>query len=189
MKSFGFLNLSGVCGMSLIFIISSVLIISIQNAQWFSWTDNAISDLGRPEHGMPFFNLALGFIGILLLLFSIGLVTSLKKERIGPTILALSSIYFIGIGIFPLPDPNHIDVSGLFFIAFPLSFLILGLQLYKRNNVFVRKMGRFALIIGIISALSPIILLFYEGIATPEVIIIFPGFIWCFFYGLHLFLK
>jgi len=175
--------------MSLIVIISIALFISLQNAPWFSWTENAISDLGRPEHGMPFFNLVLGFVGILLLIFSIGLISSFRKERIGPTILALSSIYFIGIGIFPLPDPNHVDVSGLFFIAFPLGFFILGLQLYKKKDVFIRKMGKFALVIGVISGLSPIILVSYAGIAIPEIIIIFPGFLWCFRYGLYLFLE
>jgi hypothetical membrane protein len=189
LKSFNFLNVSGLCGMSLIIIFSLTLFISLQNAPWFGWTDNAISDLGRPEYEMPFFNLALGFIGILLLVFSIGLISLLRKERIGPTMLALSSIYFIGVGIFPLPDPNHVDISGLFFIAFPLGFLLIGVQLYKKKDVFIARMGKFALVIGILSIISPVVLVFYKGIAIPELIIIFPGFSWCFICGLHLFLK
>ena len=177
---------SGICGIMLPIVTISVLLLALPRAPWFRWTENAISDLGRPEFGLSFFNYTLILVGILLLLFSFGLLYSLKGERVGPTVFALSSIYFIGIGIYPLPDPNHVDVSGLFFIAFPLGFLLLGMKMYKKRSPFIKYMGIFALVIAIIGGCSPIFLLYYKGIAIPEAIILFPGFFWCMRYGFHL---
>jgi len=186
MKSEYLIKLSGICGIMLPIVTISGLLLALPRAPWFSWTENAISDLGRPEFGLSFFNYTLILVGILLLAFSFGLLYSLKGARVGPTAFALSSIYFIGVGLFPLPNPNHVDVSGLFFIAFPLGFLMLGLKMYKKRSRFIKNMGISALIIAIIGGTSPIFLLFYEGIAIPEVIILFPGFFWCMRYGLHL---
>jgi len=182
------IKLSGISGILLFILTIIVISLAIQNAPWFSWTENAISDLGRPEYGLSFFNYILTTIGVLLLIFSFGLYYSLKGERAGPTVLALSSIYFIGIGIYPLPNPNHVDVSGLFFIAFPLAFFILGLgfQRYKKDSSFFRKMGIYALIIAVISVVSPALLFFYNGVGVSEAVIMFPGFLWCMRYGVYL---
>jgi len=179
-------NISGICGIILpiIFILSVYL--SLQNAIWFSWTENAISDMGRPEYGLEFFNYSLIAIGVLLLIFTFGLYYSMNKYRFGPTVLALSSIYFIGVGIFPLPDPNHVDFSSLFFIGFPIGFFILGQYLYKQKLKFFKNMGIFAFVITIIAVCSPLFLIFYPGIAVPEVLILIPGFFWCLIYGVYL---
>ena len=179
----------GISGIIIPIIFLSVLYVSIQNAPWFSWSENAISDLGISEFGLQSFNYTLIAIGTLLLFFSFSLVFSLKGERAGPTVLALSSIYFLGVGIYPLPHPNHVDISGLFFIAFPLGFLILGLRFYKKPIAFIRNMGLFALFIAIISSVSPLFLLFNKGIAIPELIILLPGFLWCMIYGIKLLIS
>jgi len=185
MKLESIIKISGVSGILLPIVFILGLILSILEAPWFRWTDNAISDLGRPEFGIPLFNYTLIAIGFLLFLFSIGLYYSLKREKMGPTALALSSIYFIGVGLYPLPNQIHIDISGLFFIAFPLGFLILGLNMYKKQDHFVKNMGIIALTIAIISGFSPIVFLFFNGIAIPEIIIIIPGLLWCMRYGLN----
>ena len=108
-------KISGLSGMLLPILMIALLYFALQQSPWFSWTENAISDLGRPTYGLLGFNLVLIIIGILMFVFSIGLYLSLGGERIGPSLIAISSIYFIGIGVFPLPDPTHIDVSGMFF--------------------------------------------------------------------------
>jgi hypothetical membrane protein len=185
-KSDYIIKFSGICGIALPIIFLVVLFVSIQYAPWFSWTNNAISDLGRPEFGLDFFNYTLIAVGILLLFFSFGLYYSLKKERAGPLILAISSLYFIGVGIFPLPDPNHVDISGLFFIAFPLGFLILGLHMHTQATPFIKIMGIYAIGITGIAGCSPIFLLLYSGIAIPEIIILTPGFFWCMRFGIHM---
>ena len=92
----------------------------------------------------------------------------------------------MGVGLVPFPDPIHVDTSGLFFIAFPLGFFILGLQLYRKKNALLRTMSHAALIITAISVCTPVLLIFFQGIAIPEMIILVPGFLWCLWYGLHL---
>ena len=178
-------KMTGVCGILLPIFFILILYIAIQGAPWFNWFDYAISDLGRPEYELNFFNYGLAFIGLLLLLFSFGLYYTLNGEKFGPTALALSSIYFIQVGIISLPDPTHTDVSSLFFIAFPIGFFLVGIRTFNNPFDFFKKMGIFALIITFLSIISPVFLLFYKGIAIPEMIILFPGFIWCMIYGFY----
>ena len=184
-----FIKISGLSGILLPILTITLLILALQQASWFSWTGNAISDLGRSSSGILCFNFGLIIIGILLLIFSIGLYFYLGGARVGPTMLAISSIYFIGIGFFPLPNPNHIDFSGLFFIAFPLAFFVLGLQIFRNKCDFICKMGIFAIIIGAFSLLAPIFLIFYNGIAIPEFIILTSAFIWCFAFGFKMLIS
>lgn len=181
-----FIRLSGICGIILPIYTITLFSCGIFSSPNFSWTENAISDLGRLEYGTSCFNYGLVIIGILLLFFSIGLHLLLIEQRTGPTIFALSAIYLIGVGIYPLPLPEHIDISGLFFIAFPIGFLIFGLVNYNSRTQFLKKMGYAALILVIIDAIAPLTLLFFKGIAIPEVIVIIPGFIWCLFLGFYM---
>jgi len=57
--------------------------------------------------------------------------------------------------------------------------------MYKKQNHFIKNMGIIALAIAIISGISPIVFLFFNGIAIPEIIIIIPGLLWCMKYGLN----
>ncbi len=181
-----FIRFSGICGFILPIYTITLLSCGISQAPSFNWTENAISDLGRLDYGISCFNYSLMIIGLFLLIFSIGLHLLLIEQRIGPTIFALSAIYLIGVGVYPLPLPEHIDISGLFFIAFPFGFLAFGLKNYQSKVQFLRKMGIFALIIVIISAIAPVTLIFFKGIAIPEAIVIIPGFVWCLVFGFYM---
>ena len=181
-----FIRLSGICGILLPIYTIALLMCSILQASSFSWTENAISDLGRLEYGSAVFNIGLVLIGIILLVFSIGMHLLLIEQRIGPTIFALSAIYLIGVGVYPLPMPEHVDLSGLFFIAFPIGFVIFGLVNRDSEIEFLKKMGRAALSLIFIFAISPIPLLFFNGIAIPEAMVIIPGFLWCMVFGFYM---
>ena len=74
------IRLSGICGIILPIYTIILLICSISFAPGFSWTENAISDLGRLEYGSSCFNYGLVIIGILLLIFSIGLHLLLVEQ-------------------------------------------------------------------------------------------------------------
>ena len=78
-------KLFGVCGILTLVVSILSLILSIRKAPWFNWTEYAISDLGTPEGAFTFFNNSVIAVGILLLIFSVGLVIFLG-DRIGPTI-------------------------------------------------------------------------------------------------------
>ena len=170
-------------GLILPFFTLITLILSIQMAPSFNWTQNAISDLGMFESSSLLFNSGIIISGFLLMIFSIGLPKMLEMQKISYILLFLSSFFLIVIGIFPLPSPYHIYVSVLFFISFPLCFLTLGLYLYKLKDSFKRKLGKSALTIPGIAVISPVFLLFFNGIAISEIIIVTPGFIWCMSYS------
>ena len=123
---------SGVSGVVLAPILIVVIAAALAFAPWFNWTTNAISDLGRPQYGLLFVNTAFVSVGAFLFLFSGGLIFTLQ-QRIGPMALALSSLYFIGVGLFPLPSPIHVETSSLFFIAFSFGFFFLGVKLRQRG--------------------------------------------------------
>ena len=181
-----FIRLSGICGIILPIYTVALLSFSIFQASSFSWTDNAISDLGRLPYGLECFNIGLVLIGVILLIFSIGMHLLLTEQRTGPTIFALSAVYLIGVGIFPLPLPEHVDISGLFFIAFPIGFVIFGLVNYNSKIQFLKKMGKAALVLLIIFAIAPFTLFFVSGIAIAEAMVIIPGFFWCMVLGFYM---
>jgi len=181
-----FVRFSGICGIVLPIFTIGLLSYSISQTPRFSWTDNAISDLGRVDFGISYFNYGLVIIGILLLFFSIGMHLLLIDQRAGPTIFALSAIYLIGVGLYPLPRPEHVDISGLFFIAFPIGFFMFGIKNYLSKDKFIKIMGFLALFFIIIFASAAVTLLFFKGIAIPEAFVIIPGFIWCMLFGFYM---
>ena len=111
---------------------------------------------------------------------------SLKDQRAGPTVFALSALYLMAVGLYPLPSMEHIDLSALFFIAFPFGFVLFGLRNLNDAIPFKKKMSIFALAVFIIAAFSSVLLLIFNGIAIPEILIFFPGIIWFMIYGFYL---
>jgi hypothetical membrane protein len=178
MSSKKIIKLSGFCGILTLIIPILTIIISINIYPSFDWTENAISDLGVEEAASNFFNYGLVLTGICLLLFSYGLLFFFGEKQ-GPAILGFSSIFLIGVGLVPLPNNEHIIMSVPFFISLPLSFLILGMQMYNRIEDYFKKMGIFAFAVVIISLFSAVPLLFFNGVAIPEFLVITPAFIWC----------
>lgn len=177
------IKISGVCGILLTIVILVTLLLSINQNPWFSWTENAISNLGTQEASPLLFNTGVVLTGVLLLVFSLGLMLYFDDGKPGPVFLMISSIFLMLIGIIPLPHINHVHVSSMFFISFPLGFLITGYLTFKSEDNFKRKMGVFALVVALIAAISSVFLLFLNGIAIPEVLVVLPGFLWCMVYG------
>ena len=180
------IRISGFCGVILPIFFIGLIIWALSQSPWFSWTENAISDFGRFEHGLTCFNYGFIIIGIFILIFSFGLYFSLKDQRAGPTVFALSALYLMAVGLYPLPSMEHIDLSALFFIAFPFGFVLFGLRNLNDAIPFKKKMSIFALAVFIIAAFSSVLLLIFNGIAIPEILIFFPGIIWFMIYGFYL---
>jgi len=94
-----------------------------------------------------------------------------------------SSLFLILVSVYPLPLYIHFYVSVPFFIFFPLSFLIIDFLNFKSKHNFKRKMSYFAFLVFLIAVISSVFLLVFDDVAIPEVLVVFPGFIWYMIFG------
>ena len=150
----------------------------------FSWTNNALSDLGIvPGITGPLFNFGLYSSGLFAFSFAIfGLFTYLGGNwvgKIGAVTFAATAVALMGIGFFPENVvPHHYAFSVAFFVLLPISlFVITGAFALERQT----KMALFTLLIAIAAAL-PWILLFavryVSGVAIPEFASALAGSVW-----------
>ena len=177
-------RITGTCGILLPATVFMCIGFAIANSPWFSWTHNALSDLGAEGVSAFFFNSGMILGGVLAFVFSLGLMKILSN-RTGAYILSLSSLALIGIGVFPetIMTP-HFITSAAFFVLLTVSLLIIGLTI--KQDKFERNMGGLAILFGIFAISSIILLLPFDGIAIPESLVCFPAFIWCMVYGLKM---
>ncbi|HVP40864.1 MAG TPA: DUF998 domain-containing protein [Candidatus Krumholzibacteriaceae bacterium] len=159
--------------------ILTLILISLaisQASSWFSWTGNALSDLGVHEKSAALFNSGLIIGGMLDTIFAFGVIHFYQNQTIGrggAFFLLLAGIFLASIGIFPETAPNNIHyiVSVAFFAAFPMSLLIQSVALL--STPMYRKLGAFTLVMAIIAVIPWAIwtpLKPYRGVAIPELI-------------------
>ena len=179
-------KISGFCGLLLPIVTTIILIVTLLKNQWFSWTKNAISDLGKANASPLLFNNGLIILGILLLIFSIELIISFK-EKFGPTIIFMCSFLLMLIGVFPIPHMLHEPISAIFFISFPVAFLIIGYTFYKDSfPSFIMGIKILALMVVVSVLFAFIFFFFYKWVAISEILVFYPGFIWCMVYSINL---
>lgn len=112
-----------------------VAVISISAAilihPWFSFADNALSDLGAigTSHNYVF-NIGLILTGIFGLIFTLGLIRFLDRNmgKVAATIFGAGTVSLILIGIFPEGTAIHLFVSLGFFGLAALGILIVGID-------------------------------------------------------------
>ena len=140
----------------------------------FSWTNNALSDLGVVS-GLtsPLFNLGLFASGLLAFNFAIfGLFNYLGKlwvGKIGSSVFAAATLSLICIGIFNESfSPTHYLVSVTFFVLVPISLFILTSAFWLNRH---RGMAIFTFLISITVALTWLLLITFNyvpNVAIPE---------------------
>jgi hypothetical membrane protein len=147
----------------------STILIAIRSAPWFSWTENALSDLGVSGVTAIIFNFGLMITAACFMAFSIGLYYHTKDSLVGHAgsiTLVAASLFLFGIGLFPETiKPYHFFFSVAFFIALPISLLILSSYMAISGNT---KLAYSSLAMGIISILVWIPK--WDGVAIPETI-------------------
>jgi hypothetical membrane protein len=144
-----------------------IIAMSIWLSPWFSWTGNALSDLGAEGFESVVFNSGLAMTAALLMMFSAGLLEMTKGDiigQIGGAIHLLSAGLLIGIGVLNITiEPWHYYVSIGFFAAMPLSAAFIGLFCYRK------KMRFYSLIAWGSATLAVVIwLLPWSSVAIPE---------------------
>jgi len=122
-------RIGGLCGIAAPIITIALIMLAIYLSPWFSWTDNALSDLGVRE-AAAIFNSSLIIGGLLALVFALGLREILKEhwlENVGTALFILDAILLCCIGVFPESAGRiHLYVSVAFFLLLPASLVLIG---------------------------------------------------------------
>lgn len=150
----------------------------------FSWTNNALSDLGVvPSITSPIFNFSLYTSGLFAVGFAVfGLFMYFKEKligKIGALSFAVSGLALMGIGFFNEDfRPMHYIFSVAFFVVLPISLWLITVALYLKRQV---KMAIFTLLSSFIAALPWILLFSFHyvpNVAIPEAISATAGCVW-----------
>jgi hypothetical membrane protein len=155
------------------------IILSILTYPQFSWTDNALSDLGVvPGITATLFNFGLYASGLMSLTFAIGLYKFLHKNalgKIGAIIFFASGLGLEGIGWAPenvhaFNFPWHYFFSVLFFVTVPIALLVIAGYFLSTHQT---QLAGFTLLIAIVTAapwLLYFIVQYVPGVAIPELV-------------------
>jgi len=193
-KSAAWFKISAVCGILTPIIAFTFIFLAIASFPEFSWTNNALSDLGVQEGiAAVLFNSGLIISGILAFVFAVGLVKFLSEQllgRIGALVFAIDTLMLVAIGVFSENFGRiHYYVSVMFFALFPISILIIFATLLHRGKV---KTGLFTLLVAAIAAVAWIIqftIKFGSNVAIPETISALSASAWSIVLGFQMFQK
>ena len=154
-----------------------VIFLAISTAPWFSWTGNALSDLGVEGLTAVIFNDGLGMTACLLALFSVGVYEMTKADFWGKASFALlftASVFLILIGVFPETAGRiHYYVSVGFFVTLPLAVWAFAAHAWRRA---MRGYAYLSIACGVVAAV--IWLPSWDGVAIPEAVSALSMGIW-----------
>ena len=182
-KAKTWLKITALSGVLTPIIAFSCISLAILYYPLFSWTENALSDLGvQAGATAPLFNFGLVISGILALIFATGLYLLQGQKvigKFGAFTFILATLALVAIGIFPENiKPNHYYASVAFFALVPLSMILLTASLLTERKV---KMGLLTLLIAVVAAMPWMLYFsmhFVEGVAIPETISAVSTSVW-----------
>jgi len=164
------LRIAGICGLMTPPIVLPLIAIAISRAPWFTWMENALSDLGVFEASALSFNTGLIMGGVMTFVFAIGLMKEFGKQilwRAGSSVFALDAVALGAIGVFTEAFGElHFYVSVAFFVLTPISLFLIGAA--EIRGAKGKSLGVFTVLMGLVAALSwtfP-----RRGAAIPEIV-------------------
>lgn len=151
-------------------VLASVALASFGTGSWFTWTGNALSDLGHPSRATsPVFNGGLVLAGLLGAAFALRLwpTASNHAHRAGVVLFALSQVDLSLIGVFDVTSPLHFTVSVLYFSLFTYALFAYGSGDALAGRA---RRGVLAVWLGVANATAWVAwsAVPYEGVAIPE---------------------
>ena len=180
------LRIAGLCGVAAPVVAFSLIFLAISLSPWFSWTANALSDLGVGEAAWVF-NSGLMACGILAAVFAVGLWMALRGQalgRAGSVLFFIDAVTLFGIGLFSEAAGDiHFYFSVAFFVLFPISVFLLGAGAIMEGY---RKFGSFTILVGVLAAIPWVFS--WDGVAIPEAISALFASIWIMAEGARLYL-
>jgi hypothetical membrane protein len=170
----------------------SCIFVAVASYPEFSWTDNALSDLGVVAGITGFvFNLGLTASGIFTLNFAVfGLFKYFGNSLIGKSgvvTFAATALALIGIGIANENiRPYHYLFSVTFFVLLPISLFIITVAFAVKHQT---KMVVFTLLIAAAAATPWIfyyMVHYVQGVAIPECASALAGSVWAVVLGYNM---
>jgi hypothetical membrane protein len=167
-------RIAGVCGIVTPIVALTLVFVSVAMSPWFSWHDNALSDMGVSATPNPF-NAGLIAGGALYLVFAIGLTQILKFSRtpggrlarLGKLAIVLGAVALPLIGIFTENFGRlHYYVAATYFLATPVGYVLLGSVMTRSGNA---VNGLLTIAAGL-AAILAITLVPHKRIAVPEIL-------------------
>ena len=153
-------------------IAFGAILITTTVAPWFSWTGNALSDLGHHDRATArLFNGGLILAGLIGAAFPLWLVfdTDGFLRRLGAVVVAVTLVDLALIGVFPTPNDLHGTVSVVFFVGVTLGLIVWGIGDIRDDRRLrcgvIAAAGFFHGVFWVVwfSSVIP-----YEGVAIPE---------------------
>jgi hypothetical membrane protein len=178
----GLLLVSGIYGVLAPVLAFTFILLAVGSYPQFSWTANALSDLGVVSGVTAgVFNSGLIICGVLCLTYAVGLYLLVESVigRVGVFVFALACVSLVAIGTFPESvSPAHYMVSVAFFVLLPISLLVITAGFALKRQA---KMAVFTLAVAVVAAL-PWVLYFtvhyVSGVAVPEAVSGLAGGVW-----------
>jgi len=173
--------------------LSAVLAATVLAGKDFSWSINALSDLGvSPVASL--FNYSLILVAILDFIFTIGFVKAYANNAlfyIGGVLLMLGSVSFSLVGALSKAyGAIHDYVSFGYFVLFPSSMILVGLAFLRLKMPTKGYFSIFAGIIALLIILGGIAIRWHSwlnlGFAVPEIIEAFIIAAWIIWMGASL---
>jgi hypothetical membrane protein len=191
-RSVVYQRMGAAVGIATPIIAFTCILIAIASYPAFSWTNNALSDLGIIS-GItgPLFNFGLYASGFFAFNFAIfGLFTYIGKSwvgKIGTATFAAATISLMAIGIFNESfSPTHYLVSVAFFTLLPISLWLIAAAFWLKHE---KQLALFTLAVSLAAA-APWILYFsihyVHGVAIPEFLSGLAGSIWIVLLGIKM---
>ncbi|ASJ12868.1 DUF998 domain-containing protein [Thermococcus thioreducens] len=160
-----FTKLSAYISLSLpaIFIVGLIIVIS-QNP-WFSFTGNALSDMGSIRNPVNYY-----FNGFLMIFAVLGFIAAIGALRNGLSyLMPLAMVFLFLVGVFPEEYAPHAPAAVFFYVLALTDIAIVGIKLGRSGTSAgyawsVLAVITFALMLYLVKARV------FKGLAIPELV-------------------
>jgi len=182
------LKIFSACGIAAPIEAFTCIFLAILLYPQFSWTDNALSDLGIVEGATStLFNTGLILGGILTSMFGLALFALLEKKtlgRIGAVLFILDAAALTAIGIFPEnARPMHFYASLAFFTLCPIAMFLVGSSFLLSGKA---RKGTFTLLPAVFAAavwIAQFSIRYVPQVAIPETLSALSASAWSMLLG------
>ncbi len=143
-----------------IFILGLAFVIHAN--PWFSFTGNALSDMGSIRNPVNYY-----FNGFLMIFATLGFIAAIGTLRNGLSyLMPLAMVFLFLVGVFPEEYPPHAPSAVLFYLLALADIAIIGIKLGRSAGYVwsVSAVLTFALMLYLIKARV------FRGLAIPELI-------------------